>query len=211
MPPTTATAAEEPANALSHGLGLLLSAVALPVLVAGELPVLGGDPVRRIGLCVFGLSMALVYLASTVYHALPAGPAKGWLQRVDHAAIFLFMAGSYTPFALRDVPGGNGWLVFGAVWVLATAGMAAKLLNRLRAKGLSTALYLLFGWLVMWAARPVLASLPEPTLSLVIAGGLAYSVGTLFFLLDERLRFGHLLWHLCVLAGSGCHLAAVAG
>jgi hemolysin III len=205
----TQPAQEEHANALSHALGLWLSAVALPVLAAAHWPVLAMDPARRTGLAVFGISMVLVYLASTVYHACPEGPAKGLLQRLDHAAIYLFMAGSYTPFALRDVPGGPAWTLLGAVWVLATLGMLAKLLNRLRQRGFSTALYLGFGWLVVWAARPLLAQLPANTLALVIAGGLAYSAGTLFFLLDDRLRYGHLVWHLFVLAGSACHLAAV--
>lgn len=200
---------EERANAASHALGLLLALAALPVL-AGDVPtlILHSGP-RRAGLLVFGLSMLAVYLASSVYHALPAGPAKGWLQRVDHAAIFLFMAGSYTPFALRDVPGGPGWLAFGAVWVLAALGMALKLLNRLRQRGWSTALYVGFGWIVALAAQPLLAHLPATAITLVIAGGLAYSAGTLFFLLDKRLRYGHLVWHLFVLVGSSCHLAAV--
>ena len=200
---------EERFNAASHALGLLLAFAALPILVeqAGDAMALSAP--RRAGLLVFGLSMALVYGASALYHAMPAGPAKGWLRRLDHAAIYLFMAGSYTPFALRDVPGGPGWVVFGAVWVVATLGMIAKLLDRLQQKAWSTTLYLGFGWLVAWSARPLAAALPATTLNLLIAGGLAYTAGTLFFLLDKRLRFGHLIWHLFVLLGSGCHLAAV--
>jgi hemolysin III len=199
---------EERANAASHGLGLLLALLAVPLLALADA---GRPATARLpaGVWVFVLSMLAVYAASAAYHALPAGRAKGVLQRVDHAAIYLFMAGSYTPFALQQVPGGDGWAVFGAVWAAAALGMALKLLNRLRQRWWSTALYVAFGWAVVLAAQPLLATLPPATLALVIGGGLAYSVGTLFFLLDGRLRYSHLVWHLFVLAGSACHFAAV--
>jgi hemolysin III len=200
---------EERVNALSHGVGLVLALAALPVLASqADADMASGMP-RRAGLLVFGISMLMVYLASSVYHACPEGRAKLWLQRVDHAAIYLFMAGSYTPFALRDVPGGPGWVTFGAVWALAALGMAMKLLNRLTQRGWSTALYVAFGWLVALAAQPFLAHLPAQAVNWVIAGGLAYTAGTYFFLMDRRLRYGHLVWHLFVLAGSACHLMAV--
>lgn len=207
--PHTTPLREERANAASHALGLLLAAVALPLFAAdlGWLP--PPDSPRRIGLWVFGLSMALVFTASTLFHACPEGRWRDRLQRVDHAAIYLFMAGSYTPFALRELPGGPGWVAFGGVWVLATLGMAAKLLNHLRHRGLSTALYVGFGWVVGAATGPLLAHLPPTALTLVIAGGLAYTAGTLFYLLDRRWRWGHLVWHVFVLAGCACHGAAV--
>lgn len=194
---------EERANAASHALGALGAAAALPLLAgwAGAVPP---------GAAVFGGCMLAVYLASALYHALPAGGrAKLLARRLDHAAIFLFIAGSYTPFALRDLGGGAGGLLLGGVWAAAALGMALKLLGRLAAKGWSTAVYLAFGWAVVALAQPLVAQLSPTGQQLLLAGGLAYSVGTVFFLLDRRLRWGHLVWHVFVLAGSGCHLAAM--
>lgn len=200
------TRGEEFANAASHALGFVVVLAALPVL-AGE----GGTRLvpRHPGAWVFAVTMLAVFLASALYHALPQGPFKAALRRWDHAAIFLFIAGSYTPFALRHVPGGPSWLVLGGVWAAAALGMALKLVNRLRHKGWSTALYFVFGWLVVLAAQPVVDQLSREGLALVVGGGLAYTAGTVFFLLDERLRYGHLVWHLFVLLGSGCHFVAV--
>ncbi|MBN8489557.1 MAG: hemolysin III family protein [Burkholderiales bacterium] len=209
--PRAHSAREEHANAVSHALGLLAAVLVLAMLasdLAAPLLALAREH-QRLGLWVFGITMGLCFAASALFHACADGPWRRALRRADHAAIYLFMAGSYTPFALRDVPGGDGWLVFGAVWALATLGMAAKLLDRLRGKLLSTALYVGFGWVVVAAARPVLAGLPPQPLALVVGGALAYSVGTVFYLLDKHWRWGHLAWHLCVLAGSGCHAAAV--
>src|SRR5574343_622708 len=168
-------APEEHANALSHALGLLAALAVLGLLAseAGE-ALLARAWHHRLGWWVFALTMGAVFAASTLFHACPEGRTRRRLRRADHAAIYLFMAGSYTPFALRDVPGGDGWLVFGAVWVLATLGMAGKLLG--------TALYVGFGWVVVAALRPVLATLPSWPLTLVVGGALAYSVGTVFYL-----------------------------
>lgn len=197
---------EELANAVSHGMGFLVALAALPALAwdaaARTTP-------RHPGVWVFAATLLLVYLASALYHALPAGRPKRALRRLDHAAIFLFIAGSYTPFALRNVPGGASWLILGGVWAAAALGMALKLVNRLRQRGLSTALYFAFGWLVLLAAQPVVDDLSREGLALVLGGGLAYTVGTVFFLLDARLRYGHLVWHLFVLVGSACHFVAV--
>lgn len=211
MPPLphAHTDRHEQANAASHGLGLLAALLALAALGSGWEARLPASATLRAGLWVFTLTMGVVFAASMVFHACADGPWRRRLQRADHAAIYLFMAGTYTPFALRDVPGGTGWLVFGAVWVLAALGVAAKLLDRLRHKGWSTALYVGFGWLVAAAARPVLASLPPQPLGLVIAGALAYLLGTVCYLMDRRWPLGHLAWHVCVLAGCGCHAAAV--
>jgi hemolysin III len=204
-------APEEHANALSHALGLLAALAVLGLLAseAGE-ALLARAWHHRLGWWVFALTMGAVFAASTLFHACPEGRTRRRLQRLDHAAIYLFMAGSYTPFALRDVPGGSGWLLFGAVWVLATLGMAAKLMDRLQGRWLSTGLYVGFGWVVVAAARPVLAALPPWPLALVVAGALAYSVGTLCYLLDRRWRWGHLAWHVAVLLGCACHAGAVA-
>jgi hemolysin III len=197
---------EEFANAASHALGFVAALAALPMLALDG--ALRAQP-RPAGVWVFAATLALVYLSSALYHALPAGRAKRALRRLDHAAIFLFIAGSYTPFALRHVPGGASWLVLGGVWAAAALGMALKLLNRLRHRGISTALYFAFGWLGLWLVQPAVARLPPEGLALLLGGGLAYTAGTVFFLLDQRVRYGHLVWHLFVLLGSGCHFLAV--
>ena len=194
---------EERANTASHAFGMLLALVALPVLAADDAAHVGA---RHLGVWVFVATMLLVYAMSSAYHAAPAGPAKGMLKRLDHAAIYLFMAGTFTPFALGHAFGAP---LLGLVWAVAAAGMALKLAGYLRQRTLSTALYLAFGWLVIAAAQPLLASLGRDGLLWLLAGGIAYCAGTLFFMFDQRLRFGHLVWHMFVLVGSGCHFMAV--
>ncbi len=200
---------EEHANAISHALGLLAVLASVPVLgAAGHWR---SSPVHGAGLGIFIVSMLLMFAASALFHALPAGRGRDWMRRVDHAAIFVAIAGSYTPFALSQMatlPAAayDGLL---AVWCVAVTGVWLKLTGRLRGKHASTVLYLAFGWLVAAHALPLLERLPAAGLTLMLAGGLAYSAGSLFFLLDRRLRFGHLVWHLFVIAGSGCHLGAV--
>jgi hemolysin III len=194
---------EERANTASHVFGVLLALVALPVLAADEAA--RADP-RHLGVWVFATTMLLVYLVSSAYHAAPVGPAKSLLKRLDHAAIYLFMAGTFTPFALGHALGAP---LLALVWAVAAAGVAMKLAGYLRDRTVSTALYLGFGWLVIAAAQPLLASLGRDGLQWLLAGGIAYCAGTLFFMLDQRLRFGHLVWHVFVLVGSGCHFVAV--
>jgi hemolysin III len=197
---------EEVANALSHGLGLLLALASLPVLAAaGWLP---ARPGGVLGTSVFAVTMMLVFLSSTVYHALPPGRAKAWLQLVDHAAIFLFIAGSFTPFALRNLDSAQGQFGFALVWVLALTGIVCKVCGRLQCALRSTLLYVALGWVAAAAALPTLEVLTAQQIALIAAGGAAYMVGALFFLLDHRLRFSHFIWHLFVLAGSGCHFVA---
>jgi hemolysin III len=205
--PRAQSPGEELANAASHALGFVAALAALPVLAMHD-GALRAAP-RHPGVWVFAATLMLVYLSSALYHALPEGRAKRALRRLDHAAIFLFIAGSYTPFVLRHVPGGVSWLVLGGVWAAAALGMALKLLNRLRHRGASTSLYFAFGWLVLVVAQPAVAQMSREGLALLLGGGLAYTAGTVFFLLDHRLRYGHLVWHLFVLLGSGCHFVAV--
>lgn len=194
---------EEQANTASHALGVLLALLGLPVLAADDAARSGA---RWLGVWVFVATMVLVFAVSSAYHAAPAGPAKGLLKRLDHAAIYLFMAGTFTPFALGHALGAP---LLTLVWAVAAAGVAMKLAGWLGNRGLSTALYLAFGWLVFAAAQPLLTSLGREGLLWLLAGGIAYCAGTLFFMLDERLRFGHLVWHVFVLVGSGCHFVAV--
>jgi hemolysin III len=210
MPPVAAdrpqTVGEEIANAVSHGLGFLLAVASLPVLVwfASR----HGSSGSVVGATVFSVTMMLLYLASAVYHAVPPGRAKRWLQRADHAAIFVFIAGSYTPFALGPLRGAWGWSLFGIVWALAALGVTAKLLDRLAHPWLSTGLYVAMGWLALVALQPLVQAVGPRALALLFAGGAAYTAGAVFFLLDNRLRYGHFVWHLFVLAGSTCHFFA---
>lgn len=195
---------EELANTASHALGAVAALAALPVLAAEHAAQSNG---RETGMWVFAATMLLAYTVSSMYHATPAGHrTKAWLRRLDHAAIYVFMAGTYTPFALGHALGAP---LLALVWGVAATGVALKLAGCLRNRALSTALYLAFGWLMIAAVQPLLASLGRDGLLWLLAGAIAYCAGTLFFLLDQRMRFGHLVWHLLVLVGSGCHLVAV--
>jgi hemolysin III len=203
------TAGEEIANALSHGMGALLAMASLPILVwhsARE-----GGAIDVVGASVFGATMVLLYAVSALYHALPAGRGKHWLSRLDHASIYLFIAGTYTPFTLGVLQGGWGWALFGVVWAAAALGVAIKLLNRLRHPGLSTALYVAMGWVAVVAAPTLLERIPVAGLAWLGAGGLCYTIGAVIFLVDDRVRYAHFVWHLFVLAGSACHFVAALG
>ncbi len=200
---------EEIANAVSHGLGFLLAVAALPIL-AWQAQRHGGAA-DVVAACVFASTMMLLYGVSTLYHALPAGTAKRWLQRLDHAAIYVFIAGSYTPFTLGVLHGPWGWSMFGVVWAAASLGVAVKLLNRLRHPWVSTGLYVAMGWVAVVAAAPLVERMAPAGLAWLVAGGLSYTLGAVVFLLDNRVRYAHTLWHGFVLAGSACHFFAALG
>jgi hemolysin III len=197
---------EEVANSLSHGIGLLLAVASLPILV--QFSARQGGTASVVGASLFSATMILLYGVSTLYHALPAGRAKHWFNRLDHAAIFLFIAGSYMPYLLGVLRGPWGWTLFGIVWGAAALGVVAKLFNRLRRPLWSTGLYLAMGWVAVIAAVPLFDRLAAPPLTWLIAGGLAYSLGAVVFHFDSKLRYGHFVWHLFVLAGTGCHFVA---
>ncbi len=205
--PFNQTPREERANAASHGLGCLLALASMPVL-ADQVDA-ARHPIRHLGVTVFIASMVLMYAVSALYHALPVGAAKRALRKCDHAVIFIFIAGSYTPFALGQIQRGEGWQMLAGVWGIALLGVLLKLLDRLRHPLLSTGLYLAFGWMVLVVGRPMLSSLPPQGLQLLVAGGVAYSLGSLFFLIDRRMPYSHLVWHLFVITGSTCHFLAV--
>jgi hemolysin III len=200
------TRGEEIANALSHGLACALAIALLPILVRQSYRL--GSAADVVAASLFCSTMILLYLVSTLYHALPAGRAKAWFNRFDHAAIFVFIAGSYTPFALGVLNGGWGWTLFGLVWAIAAFGFTAKLFNRLRHPIASTGLYVAMGWLVLIAAVPLVERVSSAGLAWLVAGGLFYTGGAIVFHFDSRLRYGHFAWHLLVMAGSGCHFAA---
>lgn len=203
------TLGEEVANTLSHGLGFLLAVASLPILVwqAKRL----GSAVDIVAASVFAATMMLLYGVSALYHALPRGAAKAWFQRFDHAAIYLFIAGSYTPFTLGVLKGAWGWSLFGVVWGAAAFGVTVKLLNRLRHPWVSTVLYVAMGWVAVVAAGPLMERLPTAGLVWLVAGGLSYTLGAVVFLLDNRIRYAHAVWHLFVLGGSVCHFFAALG
>ncbi|MFQ5738634.1 MAG: hemolysin III family protein [Acidobacteriota bacterium] len=203
----TQSLGEEIANSVSHGVGLLAAAVAGPVLVIAA--VRRGEAAGIVGASIFATTVVLLYLASTLYHALPGQRAKRVLRVLDHGAIYLLIAGSYTPFTLGVLRGAWGWTLFGVVWGLALAGVALKVIGGIRHPKLSTCLYLAMGWLALVAVKPLWLHMPGWGLLWLLAGGLAYTLGVAFFALGERLRYGHLVWHLFVIAGTACHFIAV--
>jgi hemolysin III len=200
---------EEVANAVTHGFGLVASLAALPLLIV--VAARQGDAWAIVGASVFGASLVTVYATSTIYHSLRLGPSKELWRRLDHAAIYLLIAGTYTPFTLGALRGPWGWSLFGVVWGVAALGIGAKVVFGPRLKMLSTVAYLAMGWLVIIAIRPLLARVGWGGVGWLLAGGVAYSLGVIFYARDEKLRFGHSVWHLFVLGGSVCHAIAVAG
>jgi hemolysin III len=197
---------EEIANSISHGLGLVLALVAVPVLVLSAMR--AGGMRFLFGVSVFGATMVLLYLASTLYHSVTHEAAKGWFRLFDHTAIFLLIAGSYTPFALGVLRGPWGWSMLAAVWTLAIVGITLKIIARTRHSRISIVLYVLMGWLAVVATKPILELIPVPGILLILAGGIAYTGGLAFFA-AHRIRYHHFIWHLFVIAGTTCHYLAV--
>jgi hemolysin III len=200
------TLGEEIANAVSHGIGFLLAVASLPLLVV--VAARHGTAVNIVAVSVFSATMIVLYLVSALYHAAPEGRIKAFLNRVDHAAIYLFIAGSYTPFALGVLHGAWGWTLFGAIWAMAAAGVAVKLLDLLKHPLWSTGLYVAMGWFAIVAAGPLVHAMPWAGLAWLLAGGIAYTAGAVVFIFDSRVPYLHFAWHLFVLAGTTCHFFA---
>jgi hemolysin III len=199
------TVGEELANSITHGIGALLAAAGVAVLVT--LAARRGTAWHVVGCSVFGGTLLLLYLASTLYHAIPAPRAKRVFQSLDHAGILFLIAGTYTPFTLVTLRGPWGWSLFGVVWGLALVGLALELTTT-RRPVLAVSLYLLMGWTVVVAARPLLATMASGGIVLLVAGGLAYTVGVVFYSW-RRLKYHHALWHAFVMLGSAAHFFAV--
>ncbi|WP_353189332.1 hemolysin III family protein [Pandoraea pnomenusa] len=202
------TRSEELANSVSHGIACLAALAAIPFLFGAARPPLPST-VQQIGLGVFAVTMVVVYLASALYHGLPDGRAKRLFMRVDHCAIFLFIAGTYTPFTIKILHDPWGLPLLTGVWTMAIAGLLAKAFGLLDRPLVSTLLYIGLGWMAVLVAGPVLAAIPGPGAGWLYAGGAAYTVGAIFYSLDGHIKFGHLVWHLFAIGGTACHYLAV--
>lgn len=198
---------EELANALTHALGVAASVGGGAVLIV--LAAVRGTAWDVVGVSVFVATLIALYAASTAYHAARRPQVRRRLKVLDHCAIYLLIAGTYTPFMIGRLRGGWGWSLFGVIWGLALFGVVFKLFFTGRFRVLSTAIYVAMGWLVLIAVGPMLRQLAPATLVWLLAGGIAYTAGTPFYH-TARLRYGHAIWHLFVLTGSACHALAVA-
>lgn len=198
--------AEEIANSITHGFGVLLSIGGLAVLV-GFASVYGNA--WHITACsIFGVTLILSYASSTLYHSIPQPQAKRILKVIDHAAIYLLIAGTYTPFALVNLRGPWGWSLFGTIWGLAIVGVILKTTMLGKISGISTAIYLVMGWIVVIAIKPMLGAVEVGGLVLLLLGGLAYTAGVVFYAW-KTLPYNHAIWHLFVMAGSICHFFSI--
>ncbi len=205
--PRTVSFAEELANAITHGVGFVASLIGVPILVLAALE--HGERAAVIGASVFGATLVALYAASTFYHAVPHPRLKQRLRVIDHAAIYLLIAGTYTPFTLGVLRGAWGWTLFGFVWTLAAIGVLFKVIvGSGRYSKLSTTVYVAMGWVIVLAIKPLFLSMDRIGLALLVAGGLSYTGGVVFYI-DKRRAWTHPVWHLFVLGGSVCHYFAV--
>jgi hemolysin III len=201
------TLGEEIANSISHGVGLLAALSAIPFLMTHAARL--GRAGFTVGCAVFSASIVILYLASTLYHALPRGKAKHVFRVIEHLAIYVLIAGTYTPFTLGVLRGPWGWTLFGLIWGLTAGGTALKLIGGFNYPIVSGTLYVLMGWVVMIAARPLWLLMPHRGFLWILLGGLSYTGGVTFFAIDYRLRYSHFIWHLFVMAGTVLHFLAV--
>ena len=202
------TLQEELANSISHGLGLVAIMIATPFLIVHAVD--SGNTGYLVGSIVFATSMILLYLGSTLYHAIPHGKVKKGFQVIDHSMIFFLIAGTYTPFTLGVLDTGWGWTLFGITWGLAILGIGLKIVGGALSRPIfDNVLYLVMGWIIVIAIDPLMSNLSEMSLIWLVTGGISYSLGMVFYLTDHRLAYGHFFWHLFVLGGSVCHFFAV--
>ncbi|MCM2330564.1 hemolysin III [Geopseudomonas sagittaria] len=193
-------------NAWTHLVGAVLASIGAICLLVQAL--WEGEPLKIGSVAVYGASLVLLYVISTVYHSV-RGRAKAVLRKLDHLSIYLLIAGSYTPFCLLTLQGPWGWALFGTVWGMALVGMLQELKPRSEARVLSLVIYALMGWIAVVAVEPLAASLGPAGFAWLLAGGICYTVGMVFFVFDERFRHWHGIWHLCVIGGSTLHYVAV--
>ena len=200
------TLGEEIANSVIHGLGVGLSVAALTLLLVFGAQ--SGNPWALASGLVFGLSLVLEYTASTLYHSFPQDKVKHIFKILDHCGIYVLIAGTYTPFCLVTLRNSGGLILFGVVWGLALIGISVEAFWAYRPRWLSASVYLGMGWLIIVAIKPLIIALPPTGLWLLVAGGLCYTLGTVFYVF-KRVPYFHMVWHLWVLAGSVCHFLAV--
>jgi hemolysin III len=198
---------EELANMATHGFGLVASLAVLPIFVL--LAARSGDAGVLVGVTIFCASLVGVYAASTIYHALPPGPRKQFWRDLDQTAVYLLIAGTYTPFMLGALRGPWGWTLLGTIWGAALIGIVMKVGLRKQAPTAETVTYLAMGWLIIVAIEPLVQRIGWAGLAWLLAGGIAYTIGTVFLVCQSRLRYGHCVWHVFVLGGSACHAFAV--
>lgn len=198
---------EEIANSVSHFIGLIASLIGAFFLI--KYAVALGETGFIVGCSVFAASMVMLYLASSLYHALSPSRSKEVFRVIEHSGIFLLIAGTYTPFTLGILYGPWGWLLLGIVWGLALIGITLKMVFKTHHPLLFTCLYLLMGWTIVIAIEPLMAAISQQGLVLLVAGGLSYTIGVAFFATDSLLKYGHFIWHLFVIGGTSCHYFAV--
>jgi hemolysin III len=197
---------EEMANSASHGFALLAALISVPFLIAASSKF---GIASIVGTSIFSATMILLFLTSTLYHALPTSRAKDFVLKLDYGAIYFFIAGSYTPFALNSLNDTWSWTLFFLVWFIAILGASLKAFDLLSHPRISTGIYLIMGWIVLIATIPLAEHMPSKINVLLLAGGFAYSVGVVFFMMDSRFRFSHAVWHCFVILGTVCHYFAV--
>jgi hemolysin III len=200
------TVGEEIANSITHGIGTILSIVGLVFLIVYA--AMNGNAWHIVSFTIFGSTLFFLYLASTLYHSLPNPTVKMVFRRIDHSAIFLLIAGTYTPFTLIHMRGMWGWTIFGIIWTLAITGITLKIFTITRFKKLSLVLYILMGWLCVIAFNEMITKIPTPSLTLLMIGGFLYTSGVVFYIW-KKLPYGHTIWHLFVLGGSTFHFFSV--
>ncbi len=200
------TIGEEIFNSITHGIGTLLSIAALVLLIV--FAAIKGNAWHVVSFTIFGSTLVLLYLASTLYHSFTKEKVKNLFARFDHAAIFLLIAGTYTPFLLTAIRGTFGWTLFGIVWAVAIAGVVIRSIYLTRFRKLMVGLYLAMGWMFVVAIGPMMKNLPGISLLFLLLGGIFYSIGVVFYSW-RSLKYGHGIWHLFVLAGSIMHFFAV--
>jgi hemolysin III len=195
------------ANSVTHGLGFIASLLGLPILIIAAAE--RRDALQVAGAAIYGASLVILYASSTIYHSFAASPARRILRVIDHSAIYVLIAGSYTPFALGPLRGPFGYSLLVAVWSMAFAGIALKATRGFGKPWLTVAPYIVMGWIAVLGIRPLWTHVGPAGLAWLLAGGVFYTGGVVFYANDKRMRYGHAMWHLCVLMGSACHFLAV--
>jgi len=197
---------EENANVVTHGIGIILSILGLILLVLKAMA--KGDQWHLISFIIFGISLLLVYISSTLYHSIPGEETKKNLRKLDHSAIYILIAGTYTPFLLTNLRGKTGWIMFAIIWGFGITGIIIKLATQIKSKWISAIIYLVMGWLAVFIAPSMIDNLPVISVAFLAAGGLFYSIGVVFYVW-KNLPYHHAIWHLFVLGGSICHYFSI--